>query len=259
MSGTKTFRVDARLRNNLLIKAREALGFTSAASAAKALELPYPAIVQYEALSKSPWGKKGWNPSAVVIANAYKVLPEMLWPNEIDAVKKTKVSMEIDTPAAFLEAPRTPEERLLEADRVDTIQRALELLPTRDRQILSARFGFDGKEMLLSEIGEALGVCRSRAQQLEERAKDRLRRLLKSNGEPVRDLNLIEAEQTPPTGPKPVSLETEYEHENRLAEKEAQIKGWRKHMKERYGYSDAEIAEIEKRENLNRMTADRVR
>jgi len=102
----KTFRVDAKLRNNLLIRAREALG-QSGPKAAEAIGVSYHMLNLYEALKLSPWSKSGeWKKSAIRIATAYRVLPEMLWPEEIGRVKQTKVSMEIDAPeAAFLESP----------------------------------------------------------------------------------------------------------------------------------------------------------
>ena len=114
----KTFRVDAKLRNNLLIRAREALGYKNAVQAAEALGLSYPSLIGYEGLVDLPWRTNGeWKQSAVVIATAYKAVPEMLWPDEICGVKRTRTSMEIDVPAAFLEPPKNPEEKLKEKEK----------------------------------------------------------------------------------------------------------------------------------------------
>ena len=197
MSPPKTFRVDARIRNNLLIKAREALGYYSAGSASKALGISYQPLVCYEALTYPPRSVKTgeWKQSAIAIATAYKTIPELLWPDEIDDVKCTRTSVEIDAPVAFLEAPKTPEEHLLESGRTETIRSALDLLGSREKQILISRFGLDGDEPVSSvEIGNAIGVNRSRAAQLEVRALNKLRGLIDANGDPKTNLTKLSEE-----------------------------------------------------------------
>jgi len=187
MNTTKTFRVDARIRNNLLIKAREALGHKTAAEAARALGVSYISLVGYEALSDSPWRKQGgWKPSAVAIATAYKVVPELLWPDEIGGVKRTRTSMEIDAPAAFLEAPQTAEERMLDGSRLDVVESAMDLLSPRQRLVLNHRFGLDGSEpMVLSEIAEKVLNChRERVRQIEVEALKIIREHVGADGEP---------------------------------------------------------------------------
>lgn len=182
----KTLRVDAKLRNNLLIKAREALGFQSAAEAARGLGLPYAMLVSYETLYRTPWRLDGnWRPSAVTIAHAYKKRPEALWPEEIARVKQTHTSMEVDAPESmFLEAPETPEEKLLSDGRAEVVRNALDLLSPREQRVLNARFGLDGEERTLAEIGVELGCGSERVRQIEMRALNRLRGGIKEDGEP---------------------------------------------------------------------------
>lgn len=183
----KTFRVDARLRNNLLIKAREALGYKSCPKAAAAIGISYGVLVQYESLKRSPWRADGtWQESAMIIANGYKVLPDMLWPAEIGGVKQTHVSMEIDAPeAAFLEAPRTPEQKLLEEGRTEVVGSAVSVLTPLERRILNFRFGLEGDEpKTYDELGMELGISRQRVTQIETRALGRLRDFVDRDGEP---------------------------------------------------------------------------
>jgi RNA polymerase sigma factor (sigma-70 family) len=49
-------------------------------------------------------------------------------------------------------------------------------LEPRERQIVVARFGFDGKPpRTFRELGSAMGVCKERIRQIQTRALDKLR------------------------------------------------------------------------------------
>jgi DNA-directed RNA polymerase sigma subunit (sigma70/sigma32) len=49
-------------------------------------------------------------------------------------------------------------------------------LEPRERQIVVARFGFDGKPpRTFRELGSAMGVCKERIRQIQTRAMDKLR------------------------------------------------------------------------------------
>ena len=66
-------------------------------------------------------------------------------------------------------------ERLPQRLAVEALPGLLEGLGDRERRILCARFGLDGRQRTLREIGEELGLSAERVRQLEERAIDRLR------------------------------------------------------------------------------------
>lgn len=58
----------------------------------------------------------------------------------------------------------------------DSVRDVISRLHQRDRNVLEMRFGLrDGKEMTLSEIGNAMGITRERVRQIERRALERLR------------------------------------------------------------------------------------
>src|SRR5437868_1144686 len=65
----------------------------------------------------------------------------------------------------------------IESDsRREAIARALDVLPPRDRRVLTLYFGLEGnRPMTLQEIARELGVTRERVRQLRDRALKRLR------------------------------------------------------------------------------------
>ena len=72
-----------------------------------------------------------------------------------------------------------PSEDAADALRRQTVQRALEDLPERQRRIVELRYGFGGHETAsLEAIGAELGLTRERVRQLERDALDRLERRL---------------------------------------------------------------------------------
>nr|AEQ20581.1 RNA polymerase sigma factor RpoS [uncultured bacterium CSLF42] len=64
----------------------------------------------------------------------------------------------------------------------DELDVALSQLPLRERQILEMRFGLNGENQTLEEVGKKLKVSRERIRQLEKRGLERLRRLAQRMG-----------------------------------------------------------------------------
>ena len=63
-------------------------------------------------------------------------------------------------------------------DRAEQVQRVIGMLPERERYVIEHRFGLGGRPtQTLQEVGEALGVTRERARQIEEKALKRLKRV----------------------------------------------------------------------------------
>lgn len=71
-------------------------------------------------------------------------------------------------------------DRRLVAESLKTeVQQALSILNDRERKIVEAFFGLDGKEMTLEEIGNKYGLTRERVRQIKEKAIKRLRECTK--------------------------------------------------------------------------------
>ena len=70
----------------------------------------------------------------------------------------------------------TPEESVLETDAAKEVERAMEPLSDREREVLRLRFGLGtDREHTLEEIGRHLSVTRERVRQIESRALQKLR------------------------------------------------------------------------------------
>jgi RNA polymerase primary sigma factor len=71
---------------------------------------------------------------------------------------------------------RTPEEAVLDTDAAKEVERALEPLSDREREVLRMRYGLGtDREHTLEEIGRHLSVTRERVRQIESRALQKLR------------------------------------------------------------------------------------
>ena len=80
----------------------------------------------------------------------------------------------------LLDDPRATEafERVPRRVDVEQLPRMLSVLTERERMIIVARFGLDGSERTLRELGEDLGVSAERVRQIEEASLGKLRSAL---------------------------------------------------------------------------------
>jgi RNA polymerase primary sigma factor len=76
------------------------------------------------------------------------------------------------------ETTESPFERATESLQRHDVQRALDALPERERQVIELRFGLRGHEPLtLEEVGRAFGVTRERIRQIETNTLKKLKQL----------------------------------------------------------------------------------
>ena len=109
------------------------------------------------------------------------------------APAKVKLAIESSAPVVSLDAPvmqdsmldefvpdratPSPDMAFLRRDALERVNRGLESLPDRERQVLELRFGIAGDTALtLQEVGTRLGISRERVRQIERGALEKLRR-----------------------------------------------------------------------------------
>jgi RNA polymerase primary sigma factor len=110
------------------------------------------------------------------------------------AIKATQGTISIETPlhtkddnsriSDFLidEESETPDTRVSQDNLNTEIERMLETLRPREKDVIKLRFGLnDGTKRTLEEIGQLFGVSRERVRQIETRALNKLRKMCRHN------------------------------------------------------------------------------
>ena len=124
------------------------------------------------------------NPTADELGEVLKLDPTRI----VEIVRAGRSLMSLEQPVGedgeeplsdFVEdpEPEAPDARLLVESLSDDVDRALAILPDRERTILTLRFGLDGNEpWTLDDIGTHFGLTRERIRQLQVEALRKLQR-----------------------------------------------------------------------------------
>lgn len=109
-------------------------------------------------------------------------------------IKATQSTISLETPlhtkdeaskiGDFLvdESGESPDTHVSQENLNEEIEKLLETLRPREKDVLQLRFGLqDGNKRTLEEIGQLFGVSRERVRQIETRALNKLRKLCRSN------------------------------------------------------------------------------
>ncbi len=129
-----------------------------------------------------------------------EIAEEVKWPvaevREIQRMSQQPISLEKpigDEEDAQLgdlvpdETAESPLETATDSLQREDVQRALEALPERERQVIELRFGLSGHDPLtLEEVGKAFGVTRERIRQVETNTLKKLKQL--PEAQKLRDL-----------------------------------------------------------------------
>jgi RNA polymerase primary sigma factor len=110
------------------------------------------------------------------------------------AIKATQSTISLETPlytkdetskiGDFLvdDSTETPDSRVSQESLTHEIEKVLQTLRPREKDVLELRFGLkDGNKRTLEEIGQLFGVSRERVRQIETRALNKLRKMCRNN------------------------------------------------------------------------------
>ena len=181
------YRVDLKVRNNLLLSAIENAGFKNVSQFCKASGLQPTIVGEFVNFKTSPLAKDGsLTPTARRIADLLGVLPDELWTEDQLTMKldsnQTRFTVshkELALTLArhtgeLLEAPE-PDAALEEKDKAVLVHDALDSLRPIEARVLRMRFGIGTTEHTLEEVAKKLGVTRERIRQIEAKGLRLLR------------------------------------------------------------------------------------
>ena len=187
------YRVKITVSNARIRRAIDAAGYSSVAQMCKEKKLQASPIFNLVNMTMPPLTKKGeWRKAVLDLADAVNMLPDDLFNERQKIISLGKNTSSKDITESEMIAIA---EQYVQDDRLEDLQdnsavreiaeeqvtkllnnEIFNVLPTRQREVLEMRFGFDGSPgRTLEEIGLKLGVHRERVRQIEAKALRRLR------------------------------------------------------------------------------------
>jgi RNA polymerase primary sigma factor len=117
--------------------------------------------------------------AGVDVEEAENLLPLLGPPLSLDAPASPDADISLADVLADRDAEEAMEEVLVEAEVEHLLRVAARELAPRERRVLEARYGLEGREpQTLREVGRELGLTPQRVAQIEQRALDKLRAAL---------------------------------------------------------------------------------
>lgn len=177
------YRVKVTVRNNLLLSAIESAGYASQTEFARACELNISQVNALVALRRSPLDDSGsFSMVASTIMEVLGCAPSDLWTEAQMTMKLKRNSGEravseldvqgiLENHIEMMTLP-SPEDDAIERDKVNVVEKALNILTEREARIIRMRF-ID--ELDRAEIGNIENVSSTRIMQIENKALRKLR------------------------------------------------------------------------------------
>lgn len=196
MQPVKDIRLEVKVRNNLILSKMDEMGIETVAELCRQMNKrgalmtpPEPKVAQTkvgELINMKESARKDggeWVPLAIRLSDFFKCMPEDLFsePQQWNKLEKNRSQAEvtyaeIQQLTARTNGPVTPEFALQATELRNTISMTLSTLTPREERIIRLRFGFDGDELTLQEIGDLFGgLSRDRIMQIEAKALRKLK------------------------------------------------------------------------------------
>lgn len=183
------FRVKVTVRNNLILSAIEAAGYTGWGSISRFCEHAGMNAGQLNSLVSmrdAPIRQDGeFSAAAKLLMEALGACPSDLWTEEQLTMELVRNAAESTVSSAGLQellAEHTetmtlpsPEDAVHLAQSSRIASEVLGVLPSKQQQVVRMRMGFGCEEMTYKEIGEVIGLTQERVRQIEAQALRRLK------------------------------------------------------------------------------------
>lgn len=179
---SKPIKMKIRLYNNII----EQLIKNSGLTIEKIVEqsgVRKGSLYNLKSMKLSPKRETGeYRTSARLLAEYFKVLPEDLFPEVIENIKKNKSELELSEEEVYqisleIEGHKTPEELVQDTEKKEVLQHAISTLTPRQERIIKMYFYED---KTIAEIATTEGVTTERIRQIINRALRILRHPLRA-------------------------------------------------------------------------------
>lgn len=177
------YRVDVKVRNNLILKHIEKMGFPGVIPFCKNYNLNHGTLYDYVNMKEAIFDKKGeikkfiWNLCEIFVCSPEDIFTENQMTAELETNKRTYEIKEAEV-EFFLQNKVTSnclEEIIEKEEKNKILERALDNLTPREKMVLKLRHGIEGEEHTLAQCAERAGVSRERLRQIESKALRKLR------------------------------------------------------------------------------------
>jgi RNA polymerase sigma factor (sigma-70 family) len=190
MNNVKDYRIELKVKNNLLYTAIKDAGFDTVRAFSIASKISYQGICRLISMKDNPVVKtkeinRPFNDLVYKICNALRKFPEELFAQcHIDYEGKSSVVAEVDAREvdAYLEMTRRLSlednsfDKEVFADQTrGLLSEQLETLTPREKKIIEARFGMDKEAVTLEDVAKHFNITRERVRQIEAKALRKLR------------------------------------------------------------------------------------
>jgi DNA-directed RNA polymerase sigma subunit (sigma70/sigma32) len=176
----KDYRIELKVKNNLLWQAMQSRGIKNAAHLSREVRLKPTLIGRYLNLNENVYDRKGnYKESFQKICDYFNMMPADLYPLERmnDPLLNNKGAVEVsEIELKQLGGIESDPIALVHQEQVqDAVHRLIDLITPREAKVVKMRAGIDGREHTFQEIGDELGVCMQRAREIHARAFRRMR------------------------------------------------------------------------------------
>ena len=176
----KDYRIELKVKNNLLWQAMQFKGIKNAAHLSREVNLAPQVIGRYLNLTENVYDREGnYKKNFQKICDYFNMMPCELYPEERmnDPLIKNKGAIEVSqTELKTLSGVESDPVALIHQDQVqDAVRNLIGLLTPRDAKAVKMRAGIDDREHTFEEIGNELGVGKNRARQIYDTALRRMR------------------------------------------------------------------------------------
>lgn len=175
----KDYRVTVKVRNNNILSAAEAAGYSSMPKLAEAIGWSYQSLNDLVNMTLSPFDRNGKVRGHVdrLCALLNVAFDDLFSLQQCEALAANRKTVEVDAEQMFALINQPVDPMLLGSDdgMADVVADVMDRLTKRESEVLRRRYGFDGVPETYEQIGLAFDVTRERIRQIEHRALRKLR------------------------------------------------------------------------------------